>query len=156
MKFNEYEAKSTGTFVNCPPGIHNAILAEVKLQRDVENKFGDPDPVTGKLPLQNKFIFTFQTEQQMDDGRPFSVHCWLTASTHEKSNIVKYLESWNGRAFTDQERNNLDTDDYIGRQCTLQIMARTNNPDKTDIKAIMPVQNGATKLSIWKKDDIPF
>ncbi len=57
-------------------------------------------------------------------GQPFIISQFYTASLNEKANLRRDLESWRGRAFTDDELNGFDQKRIIGQPCLLNLIDR--------------------------------
>lgn len=57
-------------------------------------------------------------------GKPFTISQFYTASLGEKANLRHDLESWRGRAFTDEELNGFDQRRIIGQPCMLNLIDR--------------------------------
>lgn len=66
--------------------------------------------------------------QQLNLPRAISKE--YTLSLHEKSNLRKDLESWRGKAFTDEELDGFDLLKLLGVNCMLQII-HSHRGDKT-------------------------
>lgn len=73
---------------------------------------------------------------KMNDGRPYAVTQWYTASLHEKSQLRKDLEAWRGRKFTDAELEGFDLHNIIGAYCMIQVIHSTDGK-YANINAIM-------------------
>lgn len=83
----------------------------------------------------------------MDDGKPFIVQKRYTASLHEKSKLRPELESWRGRAFTEDELKEFDLEKLLGANCLLNV-AHVVKDGKTyaNVTAVMPLKRGMEKL----------
>lgn len=74
---------------------------------------------------QKKVMVTWELlddEVKMEDGRPFSVSQFYTASLHEKAQLRKDLESWRGKKFTDDELEGFDLNNVLGTYCLIQVI----------------------------------
>lgn len=65
-----------------------------------------------------------------DDGRPLSVSKTYTLSLGKKANLRADLESWRGRAFSEQELAGFDITQLLGVPCMVTIK-HTKKADKT-------------------------
>lgn len=65
-----------------------------------------------------------------DDGQPLAVSKTYTLSLGKKSNLRADLESWRGRAFTEQELRGFDISQLLGQPCMVTIK-HTKKEDKT-------------------------
>src|SRR5688500_6914721 len=60
----------------------------------------------------------FDTEEEMDDGRPFRVSYWITEQFNPKSNSFKFLKAVGVPVdeITDEELAALDLSDFLNRK----------------------------------------
>lgn len=75
-------------------------------------------------------------------GKPFVVSRFFTASLSKKANLRAILESWRGRAFTDQELLGFDSKAILGKPCLLSLIA--NDKGKTRVSSVMALPKGTT------------
>ena len=54
--------------------------------------------------------------------QPFSIHKEFTLSMFEKATLRKYLESWRGKPFTEEEAEKFDITKLLGKPCMLNII----------------------------------
>jgi hypothetical protein len=75
-----------------------------------------------------------------------------TLSLGEKANLRKDLQSWRGRAFTDQELEGFDLLNVLEKNCMLQII-NTTKDGKTysNISSILPLYKGMTPIPPYNK-----
>ena len=75
-----------------------------------------------------------------------------TLSLGEKANLRKDLQSWRGRAFTDQELEGFDLLNVLEKNCMLQII-NTTKDGKTysNISSILPLYKGMTPIPPFSK-----
>lgn len=78
----------------------------------------------------------------MDDGQPFIVSKFYTASLNEKANLRRDLESWRGRPFTEAELAGFESKNIIGKPCLLSIIH--NEAGKARVSGVMAVPKGMT------------
>lgn len=72
---------------------------------------------------QPKILLSWELPNaKMEDGRPFAVSSRYTLSLSEKSQLRPLLESWRGKAFTDEEAEGFDIKNVLGRYCMLGIV----------------------------------
>lgn len=114
--------KKTGNeFEMAPEGTHAARCYQVIDigTQQVEYK--------GEHKLQDKVILSFELpDEKMEDGRPFIIHQEYTASLNEKAKLRQHLESWRGKAFTDEELAGFDIGILIGQACIISITHKTS------------------------------
>ena len=58
----------------------------------------------------------------MEDGRPFSISRNYTLSLSNKANLRKDLQSWRGRAFTEEELKGFDLFNVLGKACLVNVI----------------------------------
>jgi hypothetical protein len=72
------------------------------------------------------------TDEKMSDGRPFVTAQEYNLSSHEKSKFRKHLESWRGRAFTEEELGTFDIARLLRVPCMVDIVHKASSQgDKT-------------------------
>lgn len=72
-----------------------------------------------------------------------------TLSTHPKSNLRPTLDSWRGKAMTDEEATAFDIIKVLGASCQLNITHGTGSTGKTyaNVSAVVPAQSKVTPIS---------
>lgn len=116
-----YAKAPANTFIPAPPGAHAAVCVDVVDLGDLEVSFG------GKNKRQHKIRIVWQIEEVMADNRPFIVQRRYTNSLHEKASLRKDLESWRGRAFTDQELEGFDLENLLNVGCLLNVIQQVKD-----------------------------
>jgi hypothetical protein len=76
----------------------------------------------GEAKVAPKVRITWELNEMMKDGRPFSISKEYTASIGEKANLRKDLEAWRNRKFTAQELANFSLENVLGAPCMLGIV----------------------------------
>lgn len=91
----------------------------------------------GERKTRHEIMLTWELcNELMEDGRPFSASKTYTWSMNEKASLRKDLESWRGKAFSDDDfdgPNAFNTRKLLGAPCMLNIVHETKN-DKTFAK----------------------
>ena len=85
----------------------------------------------GTAKVVPKVRITWELNEMMQDGRPFSISKEYTASIGEKANLRKDLEAWRGRPFTAEELRNFSLENVLGAPCLLGIV---HKPSKDGAK----------------------
>ena len=82
----------------------------------------------------HKVRLTWETpDEQHDFGKglqPFSISKEFTLSMHEKATLRKILESWRGKAFTEEEAKRFDVTKLLGKPCMLSVIHKTTQAGK--------------------------
>lgn len=77
--------------------------------------------ISWELPTEKK-VFREENGEQ-----PFVVSKDFTLSMHEKSALRKFLESWRGKGFSDEEAKAFDVSKLIGVACMISIIHKTKD-----------------------------
>jgi hypothetical protein len=111
-----------GNFELTPAGNHIGVCYMVCDLGDQETTFN------GETKTQRKVRISWELPGElMSDGRPFSVSKNYTLSLSEKANLRKDLESWRGRAFTDEELAGFDLFNVLGKACMVNVIHESAN-----------------------------
>ena len=135
--------KSTGTVSDpCPAGNHVArCIGLIDLGTQEESYQGKPKQqrkilVKWETPLETK-VFKVENGEQ-----PYVISKEYTMSLGEKANLKKDLESWRGRAFTEQELAGFDLKTILGAPCLVNVIHNDNGYAK--ITSVSPLPKGTT------------
>lgn len=136
-------AKSGGTLNPCPEGTHVAICYRMIDIGTIKEEY------LGEAKMQHKVQLTFETPfetfvfHEEKGPQPYVVSKEYTLSMHEKSTLRKDLESWRGKAFTEEEAKGFDVTKLIGQAC--QITVTHNDKGYAQVKAISGLAKGMSK-----------
>lgn len=111
-----------GNFELTPAGNHIAVCYMVCDLGEQESVYQGETKVARKVRLAWEL-----PNELMSDGRPFSVSKKYTLSLSDKANLRKDLESWRGRAFTDEELEGFDLFNILGKPCMVNIIHEASN-----------------------------
>ena len=84
----------------------------------------------GESHDRHQCLISFELDEKMADGRPFSVSKFYTVSLHEKSNLRKDMAGWRGRDFTEEELQGFDPKNILGKPCFLSIIRTDKGKSK--------------------------
>ena len=131
-----------GNFVQVPAGMHLARcyrIVDLGTQR-TEYK--------GQAKMTPKVLFQFEVHSENDngeplltnDGKPLSISKQYTLSLNENAILRHDLQSWRGRAFTEDELKKFDLEAVLGQWCMLSVV-HSQVQDKTyaNIENVNPV-----------------
>jgi hypothetical protein len=96
-------------------GFHSAVCVDFVDEGVQTTQFGD----------KHKIKYVFQLEEKNEQGYRLTAAKWFNLSMHEKSTLRKFLNSWRGKALTDEEVNTppgFDLERVIGKPCILNIV----------------------------------
>lgn len=135
--------KATGTVSDpCPAGNHVArCIGLIDLGTQEETYQGKPKRqrkilIKWETPLETK-VFKEENGEQ-----PYIISKEYTMSLADKSNLKKDLESWRGRAFTEQELAGFDLKNVLGVPCLVNVIHNDNGYAK--ITNVSPLPKGTT------------
>ena len=134
--------KESSTFTPAPSGVHGARLYQaIDLGTQEDNFYGPRRKLLVSFELPGKL---------MDDGKPFIVSKWSTASLHKKSNFRQHIISWLGRDLTQEERGDFNWDIVKDVPCLVSIVHKTRDDGsvRADIQSISPLPEGMTVESL--------
>lgn len=125
-----------GHFEPAPPGLHQAVCVDVVDLGIVQGKFG----------AKSKLKLVWQLKSKNSKGERFQARATYTQSLFEGSNLRRDLESWRGRAFTEEERKGFDVEKLIGVNCQLalkQEKSKSTGRTYAKVTAVLPPVKGA-------------
>lgn len=97
----------------------------------------------------HKIMISWELDEKMKDGRPFSIHKRYTFSSGKNAALRKDLESWRGKAFTDAEFGTFDIGILISVGCMIGVSTRTDNGSTySDVSSIMKLPKGVSAPKI--------
>ena len=109
-------ARAGGDFTPAPAGTHAAVCVDVVDLGMVTSEFA------GIKKTHHKIKIVWQIDETRDDGKPFDVSQRYTLSLHSKATLRRELESWRGRAFTEEELKEFDVETVIGAGAMLNVI----------------------------------
>ena len=134
-------ASSTGNdFKGVDPGTYAARC--VKLI-DLGTQHGEFE---GRPRIRKQVLITWELPTELMeggefDGKPYVMSKFYTLSLGEKANLRKDLNSWRGKAFTEQELAGFDLRNILGKACMLSVIEEKG---KTKIAAVSALIKGMT------------
>jgi len=99
----------------------------------------------GEAKVAPKVRITWELNEMMQDGRPFSISREYTASIGYKANLRKDLEAWRGRPFSAEELRNFSLENVLGAPCLLGIVhkpSKDNSKVYANVGSIMALPKG--------------
>lgn len=156
-------ATSKGSdFTPVPAGIHHAVCyAVIDLGTQPSQMFSPSRKVLliWELPHERGEFLDEKTKQQTNKPRVISKE--YTLSISKKSNLRRDLESWRGKAFSDEEALGFEVGVLVGHNCQLNVahkLSRDGTKTYANVIGVVPVAKGTTRLKpenptvVW---DIP-
>lgn len=151
-------SSSAGAFQDPAAGTYAGVCVRVIDLGTQENEY------EGKKSLKRQLMLGFELHGESvdtegngymlgDDGKPdpkkpFLVSAWLTASFHEEATLRKYMESWRGAAYSEEqitefEHVGFDWSLMLNQPCMVKM--ETNAKGKVRIKGISKLQKNLVK-----------
>lgn len=131
-----------GNFVQVPPGMHLARcyrIIDLGTQKTTYK---------GTEKMSPKVLFQFEVHSENDEGeplltpegKPLSISKQYTLSLNENAILRHDLQSWRGRAFTEEELKSFDLQNVLGQWCMLSVV-HSQVQDKTyaNVENVNPV-----------------
>src|SRR5512139_2167661 len=115
------------TFKLPPPGTYPAVCYRVIDLGTQPGSVKYPKP-------KRKVLISWELHDPdtlMDDGKPMSQHERYTLSMNENARFRKILESWRGKAFTEEDYGQFKIESLLGQPCFLGIVHSTGADGKT-------------------------
>lgn len=134
----DFKPVDAGTYVaRCYSMVH---IGTIETEYMGETKEQNKVRITWELPTELKVFKEEKGEQPQVVSKEF------TLSMHEKSNLRKFLESWRGKGFTEEEAKKFDVTKLLGKSCMLSIIHKTSKQGKiyAEISSISTLPKGMT------------
>jgi hypothetical protein len=130
---------SGGTdFQQHPAGTFNAVC---RMMVDLGTQESD---YQGAKSLKRQVLIGWETDEKMEDGKPFIIAKFYTASLSEKANLRHDLVSWRGREFTMEELGGFNARNLLKAPCMLSIV--TTEKGKAKVQGISKLPKGLPPL----------
>lgn len=128
-------AKSEGDFKQPETGSWPARCYQiVELGHQPGEYMGVPN-----VKYQALINWELPTQDPLEDGRPMTISKFYTLSLSDKANLTKDLQSWRGKAFTEEEKAGFDITKLLGVPCMLSIIDKNG---KSRVDAVMALPKG--------------
>jgi len=132
-----------GNFERCPAGMHLGRCYRIVDLGTQKSEY------MGQVKYLHKIMIGWEIHGsddagkpiKMKDGRPFAIFKNYTLSWSEKANLRLDLQSWRGKAFTQEEMRKFDLKNVLGAWCMLNIIERAGQNGKTysNVDSVAPV-----------------
>lgn len=142
-----------GSFERCPSGMHLGRCYRIVDLGTQKSEYMGQTKYLHKIMIGWELHGTDDNGKplKMNDGRPFAIFKNYTFSWSEKANLRLDLQSWRGKAFTQEEMRKFDLKNVLGAWCMLNVIERQGQNGKTytNVDGITPVP------SIIKQNGLP-
>lgn len=119
------------------PGVYMAVcIGFIDLGEQYSEKFKS-------YSYKGMYIWELPGETIEIDGeqKPRQLSKEFTISGSSKGNLRKFLESWNGKTYSDDDFMELDLFDQIGKACQLNVVLNETK-EYSNVDNIMPIPRG--------------
>ncbi len=136
------------------PGVYMAVcVGVIDLGEQYSEKFKS---YANKV----KFVWALPSETIEIDGKveERQLSKEFTFSVSKKGGLRSFLESWNGKTYSDEEFAELDVFEQIGKPCQLQVVLNDSG-EYSNVANLMPLPKGMpaptskTAVITWDMDD---
>jgi hypothetical protein len=132
-----------GSYTPMPSGNYVARCYSMIQIGTIEEEYEGEKKMVSKVRL----TFEFPTEQKVfneEKGeQPFVLSKDFTLSMHEKSSLRKFLESWRGKSFQENEAKSFDISVLINKTCMINVIHKeTKNGVRASISAVSAMPKG--------------
>jgi hypothetical protein len=69
-----------------------------------------------------QILLAWELDEKMESGEPFIINQTYTNSLGERANLRKHLESWRGRAFTEDELEGFSLSKLLNQWCMITVI----------------------------------
>ena len=119
------------------PGVYMAVcVGFVDLGEQYSDKF---------KTYANKGMYIWELAGEMieidGEQKPRQLSKEFTISGSSKSNLRKFIESWNGKSYSDDEFMEFDLFDQIGKPCQLNVVL-SESKEYSNVDNLMPIPRG--------------
>lgn len=131
-----FEPIAAGAYLaRCFSMVHIGTVVEEYMG---EQKMMNKVRISFELPTETK---VFKEEKGEE---PYSIGKEFTLSMHEKATLRKFLESWRGKGFSEEETKEFDISKLLGIPCMINVIHKTSKAGKkyAEIASISPVAKG--------------
>ena len=119
------------------PGVYMAVCVGVidlgEQYSDMFKNYSNKCMIVWELPGETIEIDGEQKPRQLSKE--------FTISSSNKSNLRKFIESWNGKTYSDDDFMDLDVFDQIGKPCQLNVVLNSTG-EYANVDNIMPIPRG--------------
>lgn len=127
-------------FTPPPAGAHTAVcIGFVDMGTQPKSPFYEDSSPAHKVRI------TWELDEQMEDGRPFTASKTYTWSMSDRATLRSHLESWRGRPFKKEDfgPGGFDTKNLLGKPCTLTIQHKeVGGNERAVVAGVAPLMKG--------------
>lgn len=95
--------------------------------------------------MEPKICIGWEIDEARQDGKHFCLFGRYTLTTNEKGLLRPMLESWRGRAFTDEEVEAFNVKNVLGKPCLVNVVHSADGK-YANVKTVTPAPKGMATL----------
>jgi hypothetical protein len=102
----------------------------------------------GKEKESEKVLIEWELPMECNsDGEPFRISKRYTLSLHRQAALLKDLEAWRGKPFTEEELQGFHLQNILGANCMINITETEKEGKKyANVNSVMSLPKGMTKV----------
>ena len=136
------------------PGVYFAVcIGVIDLGEQYSEKFKN-------FSNRVQFVWELPSETIEVEGKqePKQLSKEFAVATKKNSNLRTFISSWNSKAYTDDEFQEVELFDQIGKACQLNVVL-SESGEYSNVDSIMPIPKGftapesSTKPIMWDMDN---
>lgn len=137
--------RASSTFTPAPEGPQQAVCVDVVDLGMQEEQWGD-EPAQTKHKVK---LVWHSAEIDPETEKPYVISKRYNLSLHEKATLLKDLQAWRGRAFTEAELDAFDLEQLLGVNAYLSITHRvTQKGTFANVGSIMKLPKGMDAIPV--------
>lgn len=138
MSNNLTVSANSGSFIPAPQGVHQGVCVDV-IDLGILDKGWGPKPMCR---------IVFQIDTRMENGKRFIASRDFNKTLNEKGNLLPFLTTWRGQAFTPEELKGFPLEKLIGVNGNVQILHNEGRNGNTyaNITAVFPPMPGQQRM----------
>lgn len=112
-------------------GVYPARCYSMVHMGTIKESFNGEDKLLNKVRLTFELPTEMEVFKEENGPQPRVLSKEFTLSLSDKANLLAFLNSWRGKALTDEERKSFDITVLVGATCMLTISHKTSKQGKT-------------------------
>jgi hypothetical protein len=129
-----------------PSGIQVARSYSMIEIGTVTEEFKGQQKELKKIRISWELPYKMKVFKEGEPEKPMSISREFTLSMYEKASLRKFLESWRGKTYTEEEAKKVDVTKMLGCDCMITIIHKENKNGKmyAAVDSIAPMMDGMT------------
>lgn len=139
-----YAENTSTTFTPMQAGAYAArCYSMIQIGTVTETILGE-DKTLHKVRLSFEYPTELKVFKEENGEQPYVISKEFTLSMHEKASLRKFLESWRGKSFTEDQAKKFDITALLGIQCMINVIHKVakNGNTYAEIASISPLPKG--------------